>query len=121
MVDARAGLMPADEGIAKHLRSRKKKTYLVANKTDGIDVNTAVGDFYSLGLGEIHPIAASHGRGVTQLIEQSLKPFIGEEEEQVELTEEEANAAYWAELEAEGTNLLKMKKTILTQPHYPSN
>ena len=102
MVDARAGLMPADEGIAKHLRSRKKKTYLVANKTDGIDVNTAVGDFYSLGLGEIHPIAASHGRGVTQLIEQSLKPFIGEEEEQVELTEEEANAAYWAELEAEG-------------------
>ncbi|MCG9948417.1 ribosome biogenesis GTPase Der [Providencia rettgeri] len=101
MVDARAGLMPADEGIAKHLRSRKKKTYLVANKTDGIDVNTAVGDFYSLGLGEIHPIAASHGRGVTQLIEQSLKPFIGEEE-QVELTEEEANAAYWAELEAEG-------------------
>lgn len=27
MVDARAGLMPADEGIAKHLRSRKKKTY----------------------------------------------------------------------------------------------
>ncbi|MGG4609384.1 ribosome biogenesis GTPase Der [Providencia sp. Me31A] len=101
MVDARAGLMPADEGIAKHLRSRKKKTYLVANKTDGIDVNTAVGDFYSLGLGEIHPIAASHGRGVTQLIEQSLKPFIDVEEEDVELTEEEENAAYWAELEAE--------------------
>ncbi|HGN1705663.1 TPA: ribosome biogenesis GTPase Der [Providencia rettgeri] len=102
MVDARAGLMPADEGIAKHLRSRKKKTYLVANKTDGIDVNTAVGDFYSLGLGEIHPIAASHGRGVTQLIEQSLKPFVDVEEEEVELTEEEENAAYWAELEAEG-------------------
>lgn len=100
MVDARAGLMPADEGIAKHLRSRKKKTYLVANKTDGIDANIVVGDFYSLGLGEIYPIAASHGRGVTQLIEHSLKPFI-EVEEEVELTDEEANAAYWAELEAE--------------------
>ncbi|MGW1369817.1 ribosome biogenesis GTPase Der [Providencia hangzhouensis] len=102
MVDARAGLMPADEGIAKHLRSRKKKTYLVANKTDGIDVTTAIVDFYSLGLGEIHPIAASHGRGVTQLIEQSLKPFVAEDEEEVELTEEEENAAYWAELEAQG-------------------
>ncbi|BBG59386.1 GTP-binding protein EngA [Providencia rustigianii] len=101
MVDARAGLMPADEGIAKHLRSRKKKTYLVANKTDGIDANIVVGDFYSLGLGEIYPIAASHGRGVTQLIEHSLKPFIEVEEEEVELTDEEANAAYWAELEAE--------------------
>ncbi|MGJ3353048.1 ribosome biogenesis GTPase Der [Providencia sp. Je.9.19] len=101
MVDARAGLMPADEGIAKHLRSRKKKTYLVANKTDGIDANTVIGDFYSLGLGEIHPIAASHGRGVTQLIEQSLKPFIETEDEDVELTDEEENAAYWAALEAE--------------------
>ncbi|ATG16851.1 TPA: ribosome biogenesis GTPase Der [Providencia alcalifaciens] len=102
MVDARAGLMPADEGIAKHLRSRKKKTYLVANKTDGIDANIVVGDFYSLGLGEIYPIAASHGRGVTQLIEHSLKPFIEVEDEEIELTDEEANAAYWAELEAEG-------------------
>ncbi|HBO24986.1 MAG TPA: ribosome biogenesis GTPase Der [Providencia sp.] len=101
MVDARAGLMPADEGIAKHLRSRKKKTYLVANKTDGIDANTVIGDFYSLGLGEIHPIAASHGRGVTQLIEHSLKPFIETEDEDVELTDEEENAAYWAALEAE--------------------
>ncbi len=102
MVDARAGLMPADEGIAKHLRSRKKKTYLVANKTDGIDANIVVGDFYSLGLGEIYPIAASHGRGVTQLIEHSLKPFIEVEDKEIELTDEEANAAYWAELEAEG-------------------
>ncbi|MEX9753780.1 ribosome biogenesis GTPase Der [Providencia vermicola] len=100
MVDARAGLMPADEGIAKHLRSRKKKTYLVANKTDGIDADSAIGDFYSLGLGEIHSIAASHGRGVTQLIEKSLKPFI-EIEEEIELTEEEENAAYWAAQEAE--------------------
>ena len=63
MVDARAGLMPADEAIAKHLRSREKPTFLVANKTDGLDPDQAVVDFYSLGLGEIYPIAASHGRG----------------------------------------------------------
>ncbi|MDR5612690.1 MAG: GTPase, partial [Arsenophonus sp.] len=31
MVDARSGLMPADYEIAKHLRSRKKDSYLVAN------------------------------------------------------------------------------------------
>lgn len=37
MVDARAGLMPADQGIAQHLRSRQKATFLVANKTDGLD------------------------------------------------------------------------------------
>ncbi|WP_445375160.1 ribosome biogenesis GTPase Der [Photorhabdus tasmaniensis] len=100
MVDARAGLMPADHAIAKHLRSREKATFLVANKTDGIDIDTSVAEFYSLGLGDIYSIAASHGRGVTQLIERALLPFSGKDkEEEVELTEEEANAAYWAEQE----------------------
>lgn len=100
LVDARAGLMPADEAIAKHLRSRDKSTFLVANKTDGVDPDVVIGDFYSLGLGTVHPIAASHGRGVTQLIEQALLPFVGESQaEDIELSEEQANAAYWAEQE----------------------
>ncbi|ACX87076.1 ribosome biogenesis GTPase Der [Pectobacterium parmentieri] len=101
MVDARAGLMPADEGIAKHLRSREKMTVLVANKTDGLDPDMVTADFYSLGMGEVYAIAASHGRGVTSLLETVLLPFVQDEiEEPVELTEEEENAAYWAALEA---------------------
>ncbi|WP_413495780.1 ribosome biogenesis GTPase Der [Morganella psychrotolerans] len=104
LVDARAGMMPADMAIAKHLRSRDNKTtFAVANKIDGIDQDQALGEFYSLGLGEVMPIAASHGRGVNQLISRSLIPFYGEPESEDgrELTEEEANAAYWAEQEAE--------------------
>jgi len=100
MVDARAGLMPADHGIAQHLRSREKATFLVANKSDGVDTNIATADFYSLGLGEVYAIAASHGRGVAQLIEHVLVPFVEAPEEERELSEEEANAAYWAEQEA---------------------
>ena len=34
MLDARAGLTPADSMIAKHLRVQGKKTFLVANKID---------------------------------------------------------------------------------------
>lgn len=105
MVDARAGLMPADQGIAQHLRSRQKATFLVANKTDGMDPDTATADFYALGLGDVYAIAASHGRGVTQLIEQVLVPFIPEKPEEVALSEEEANAAYWAEHESETAQL----------------
>ncbi|MFU9135819.1 ribosome biogenesis GTPase Der [Erwinia tasmaniensis] len=101
MVDARAGLMPADQGIAQHLRSRQKPTFLVANKTDGMDPDSAVVDFYALGLGEIYPIAASHGRGVTSLLEMVLLPWMEEVVPQAPLTEEEENAAYWAALEAE--------------------
>ncbi|MDN4627628.1 ribosome biogenesis GTPase Der [Erwinia sp. DT-104] len=100
MVDARAGLMPADQAIAQHLRSRQKPTFLVANKTDGMDPDSAVVDFYSLGLGEIHAIAASHGRGVTGLLEMVLLPWMDEVAPQAELTEEEENEAYWAELAA---------------------
>ncbi|MBW1215255.1 ribosome biogenesis GTPase Der [Pantoea allii] len=100
MVDARAGMMAADQQIAKHLRSRQKATFLVANKTDGLDPDQAVVDFYSLGLGEIHAIAASHGRGVTSLIETALLPWM-EKVDPVEMTEEDENEAYWAALAAE--------------------
>lgn len=79
MVDARAGLMPADRGIAQHLRNRQKSTFLVANKTDGLEPDTAVADFYALGMGEVHAIAASHGRGVTSLLESVLLPLVGDE------------------------------------------
>ncbi|MDU3718649.1 MAG: ribosome biogenesis GTPase Der [Klebsiella michiganensis] len=98
MVDARAGLMPADSAIAKHLRSREKPTFLVANKTDGIDADQAIADFWSLGLGEIYPIAASHGRGVTSLLEHVLLPWVDEVNPPEEVDED---AAYWAQFEAE--------------------
>jgi GTP-binding protein len=96
MVDARAGLMPADSAIAKHLRSREKPTFLVANKTDGIDADQAIADFWSLGLGEIYPIAASHGRGVTSLLETVLLPWVDEVNPPEEVDED---AEYWAQFE----------------------
>lgn len=75
LVDARAGLLPADIGIAQYLRQRDKTTVVVANKTDGIDADSHCTEFYQLGLGEVEQIAAAQGRGVTQLIEQVLAPL----------------------------------------------
>lgn len=76
LVDARAGLTSADEGIASYLRKQNKKVFLVANKIDGIDADSAVSEFYQLALGEVHQIAAAHGRGVTQLLMLALAPHI---------------------------------------------
>jgi GTP-binding protein len=87
IVDGRAGLNPADEMIAQHLRRNEKKAYLVVNKTDGIDPDVARADFYALGLGDPLTIAAAHGRGVRQLIDLTLDeagvphPEEGEEQE----------------------------------------
>ncbi|GHC14339.1 GTPase Der [Kushneria pakistanensis] len=75
MVDARAGVMPADEAIANHLRVNQKKTWLVVNKSDGLQEEIATADFWALGLGDPHAIAAAHGRNVTALIEHVLEPF----------------------------------------------
>lgn len=73
LVDGRAGLTAADENIARELRTMEKTVHLVVNKTDGVDEDVALSDFYTLGFSDVHAIAASHGRGVTQLLEQVLE------------------------------------------------
>ncbi len=75
LVDGRSGLNPADEMIGKHLRMSNKPYHLVVNKTDGIDPDVAMADFYAMGLSNPVPIAAAHGRGVLSLIEQVLADF----------------------------------------------
>ena len=75
LVDARDGLSPADQAIANHLRVNQKKTWLVVNKTDGLDEASATAEFWELGLNEPRPIAAAHGRNVTALIDEVLEPF----------------------------------------------
>ncbi len=74
LVDARAGLNVADEAIANHLRVNQKKTWLVVNKTDGLEEHSAMADFWKLGLGDPWPIAAAHGRNVSLLIDTVLEP-----------------------------------------------
>lgn len=72
LVDARAGLTPADSHIAEHLRELGKTVQVVVNKIDGIQEEVGVADFHSLGLGPLHAIAASHGRGISLMMEQVL-------------------------------------------------
>lgn len=85
IVDCRDGVTAADLMIAKHLRINNKKTYVVANKVDGLSFDVAIAPFYELGMGEIYPTTASHGRGVRTLMEDVLAEFPleedGEEEE----------------------------------------
>ena len=97
LVDARAGLLPADQMIADHLRKTDKQVFVLANKVDGIDGDSESAEFYSMGLGDIHQIAAAHGRGVAKLIQDALEPLdeefpemaVGKDEEKSELDPEE--------------------------------
>ncbi|MEY4767678.1 MAG: ribosome biosis GTPase Der [Pseudomonadota bacterium] len=68
LVDAREGINVADYEIAEQLRKLGKPIVLVTNKTDGLDDRIANTDFYALALGEPIKIAASHGRGILELL-----------------------------------------------------
>ncbi|MDT9587540.1 MAG: ribosome biogenesis GTPase Der [Candidatus Arsenophonus melophagi] len=104
MVDVRMGLMLEDYLIAKHLRSRKKDTYLLANKTDGLDINTVLSDFYVLGIKSMYPISASHGDGMYQLIEKVISSdFLKIFEHDMAVSEEKINTASWLIEEARMT------------------
>jgi len=79
MVDAREGLNPADQALARHLRQRNKAFHLVVNKIDGLNEELASNEFYALGVESMHAIAASHGRGVRAMLERVLDSFPEEE------------------------------------------
>jgi len=79
LVDGRAGMVTDDQNIARRLRATGKPVYLVVNKTDGLNEDVVTAEFYAMGLGEPHPIAAAHGRGVRALINQVLGELPEEE------------------------------------------
>ena len=79
MVDGREGLHPGDEALVKALRQKEKAFHLVVNKIDGVGEDVAASDFYRLGVGDLHTIAASHNRGVHRLISEVLAPLPIEE------------------------------------------
>lgn len=79
VVDARDGLLGGDRDIANRLRQTSKPVSLVVNKIDGVDVDLAVSEFHGLGMGEPQGITATHGRGVTTLIDGLLDGLAHEE------------------------------------------
>jgi len=87
LVDARAGLLPADRDFAQLLRRRGKKVILVANKSEGRAADPAA--FFALGLGEPVAISAEHGDGMSELYD-ALAPLLREEDAPAPVTSDSA-------------------------------
>jgi|TARA_B110000503_G_scaffold67021_1_gene105102 GTPase len=75
IVDSKAGLTPVDLQLAKYLREQERVVYLVANKIDGVNPDIAIAEFFELGLKNVYPTTATHGRGVRTLMGDVLEPF----------------------------------------------
>ncbi len=68
VVDARAGITPADSHFAAWLRRQGRPVLLVANKAEGRVGASAALEAYSLGLGEPLAMSAEHGEGLSDLM-----------------------------------------------------
>ncbi len=75
VVDARAGLSAQDHDIAKYLRRLGKLCVLAANKAEGMTEGAQLGEFFELGLGEVHAVSAAHGQGIRSLVDLALDPL----------------------------------------------
>lgn len=91
MIDARAGITPLDEEIARWLRSEDTPIILCANKAEGKQGENGVMEAYSLGLGEPVAFSAEHGQGVVELFD-ALRPIVDPFMEAQALAEAEMQA-----------------------------
>lgn len=81
MVDVKDGLTSMDEDVADMLRRTDKKVILVANKADNTKRANDHIEFYALGLGEVFSISAINGSGTGELLDELVKDFEIEDQE----------------------------------------
>jgi GTP-binding protein len=88
VVDAREGLTPLDQTVARLLRKSHRPVFVAANKVDGEKQANLDGEFSRLGFQGVFPVSAAHRRGLDELRaavvadwepqearEESAKPF----------------------------------------------
>lgn len=74
MIDARQGVLPADQIFAEILRKKNANVILAANKGEGHAADATIMEAYSLGLGEPIRLSAEHGEGMGDLL-AALRPI----------------------------------------------
>ncbi|MFT3904763.1 MAG: ribosome biogenesis GTPase Der [Steroidobacteraceae bacterium] len=72
LTDARAGLTPEDQFVARLLRKAGKPVVLAINKAEGLDPDLITADFFQLGMGEPLGIAANQGQNCHELMDAVL-------------------------------------------------
>ena len=80
VTDARTGVSGQDHDIARYLRAANKRVLLCVNKAEGLADSPKLAEFHELGMGEPHPVSASHGQGIRSLVEAALVDFPEPEE-----------------------------------------
>ena len=82
VTDIKTGMTAADQEVAGMLQRSKKPIVLAVNKMDATGtVDPDFYEFYNLGLGDPIAVSAVHGHGTGDLLDECLKYFPPEEDE----------------------------------------
>ena len=82
ITSAREGVTDADELVARLLYKSNKPVILAVNKVDNPEMRNDIYEFYGLGLGDPYPISGSHGLGIGDVLDEAVKHFTNEAEEE---------------------------------------
>lgn len=115
VIDARAGLTPLDEEIARYLREQEVPVVVVANKAEGKGGEAGAMEAYALGFGEPLAMSAEHGEGIADLF-GGLWPIIGAKAEEWEEANEAERAAH-REMDEEDRPSGPLKLAIVGRPN----
>src|SRR5204862_6429735 len=77
MVDARKGVTPLDEELARLLRGTGKRVIVAANKADAANWEGDAGEFHAFGFAEVIPISAEHGNGIGEMLDAIVQELRG--------------------------------------------
>ena len=75
VVDARKGITPLDEELARLLRTTGKRVLVAANKADAQRLEVDAGEFFRFGFDEVIPVSAETGNGVGDLLDIVVENF----------------------------------------------
>ncbi len=102
VVDAAAGMTPADLEAAELLRRATAPVIVAVNKADNEKRELEAAEFHALGWEETYAISASHGRGTGDLLDAIVWALPPESEAEIARKQREAEADAWADEVAAG-------------------
>lgn len=102
VVDAEAGLTPADQEAAELLRAARAPVLVAANKADNAKRELEAAEFHQLGWEDTFAVSASHGRGTGDLLDALVWALPPESPEEIARKEREREADAWAREVARG-------------------
>ena len=71
--DGREGPSALDDDLLRWLRKSGRPTFLVVNKTDGVDVRAALAEFSRYGFDDVFAISSAHRQGIDTLLAKVLE------------------------------------------------